>query len=81
MYNVVILEGQCCASAIVETRSTPIRPYKKNMCLWSNCFSKIDVAMRLFFFFFFFFLLVGFLNRGKRSEMVSVVSRYERNEI
>ena len=28
-----------------------------------------------------FFLLVRCLNRGKRSEMVSVVSRYERNEI
>ena len=48
------------------------------MCLWSNCFSKIDAAMR---FFLFVFLLVRFLNRGKRSEMVSVVSRYERNEI
>ena len=32
-------------------------------------------------FFFFFFLLLRFINRGKRSEMVSVVSRYERNEI
>ena len=32
-------------------------------------------------FFFFFFLLVRFINRGKRSEMVSVVSRHERNEI
>ena len=40
------------------------------MCLWSNCFSKIDAGA-----------LVRFINRGKRSEMVSVVSRYERNEI
>ena len=57
-----------------------VRPKKKNMCLWSNCFSKIDVAMQGFFCFV-FFKLVRFLNKGKRSEMVSVVSRYERNGI
>ena len=35
--------------------SWPIfRQKKKNMCLWSNCFSKIDAAMQRFFFFFFF---------------------------
>ena len=38
-------------------------------------------ARGFFFFFFFFYILVRFINRGKRSEMVSVVSRYERNEI
>ena len=43
--------------------------------------AKIEAGMQLFFSFFFFFLLVRFINRGKRSEMVSVVSRYERNEI
>ena len=57
-------------------RQVPVLGLKKTMCLWSNCFSKIDAVMH-----FFYFLLVRFLNRGKRSEMVSVVSRYERNEI
>ena len=41
----------------------------------------VSTRARGFFFFFFFFILVRFINRGKRSEMVSVVSRYERNEI
>ena len=53
---------------------------KKNTCVSGQTVSpKIDAGARLFFFFF--FLLVRFINRGKRSEMVSVVSRYERNEI
>ena len=60
------------------SENSPVKAKKKkHMCLWSDCFSKIDAGT----LFFFFFLLVRFINRGKRSEMVSVVSRYERNEI
>ena len=57
-----------------------IRPKK-------TCVSGQTVSPKLmrpcgFFFFFFFFLLVGFLNSGKRSEMVLVGmkgTRYELN--
>ena len=54
-----------------------VRPKKK------TCVSGKTVSPKLMrpCVFFVFFLLVRFLNRGKRSEMVSVVSRYERNEI
>ena len=51
---------------------------KKNMCLWSSQTVSPKLTRPCGFF---FFLLVRFVNRGKRSEMVSVVSRYERNEI
>ena len=43
---------------------------------------KLTRARGFFFLFFFFFLLVRFINRGKRSEMVSVGmkgTRYELN--
>ena len=57
---------------------------KKKTCVSGQTVSpKLTRACGFLFFFFFFFLLllVRFINRGKRSEMVSVVSRYERNEI
>ena len=56
---------------------THIRP--KKTCVSGQTVS--PKLMRARGFFFFFFLLVRFLYRGKRSEMVPVVSRYERNEI
>ena len=61
-------------------KQRPLRP-KKTCVSGQTVFPKLMRPCVFFFFFFFFCLLVRFLNRGKRSEMVSVVSRYERNEI
>ena len=59
---------------------TPIVRPKKKPCVSGQTVSPKSTRARGFIFLFFFFLLVRFINRGKRSEMVSVVSRYERNE-
>ena len=45
-----------------------IRPKKKHMCLWSDCFSKIDAGARFFFFFFFFFFLTCEIYKQGKEE-------------
>ena len=54
---------------------------KKTTCVSGQTVSPKLTRARGVFFSSSSFLLVRYINRGKRSEMVSVVSRYERNEI
>ena len=72
---------QCCGVSHRVTESAlqllTIRPNKKKHVSLVKLFLQNCRGHAAFFL----FLLVRFINRGKRSEMVSVVSRYERNEI